>query len=864
MLGVAWGTIRSRPGLFAGSFVALALGVTMIAATGLVIASRYATAAVSRFGSGTVVVTASPVVRIPEPGTRPGGAARFYTLVLPVPPALSLAEAGRLGHLDGVARAVADRSFSVQVLAPAGAGMVTVADAQPQGHGWPSASFGPYRLAAGTPPRTAAQVVIDGRLAAAAHLRTGGTVRLLTPAGPVTAQVSGVTAMAGTTEAPVFFTAARAAQLSGTPGQVSAAVLAPARGTSPVALAAAVRRDAPGLRVLTGSARQAAEPDPASQAVAQTAGLLGEMAAVSGFVAVFVVASTFGFAVTQRRRELALLRLAGATPAQVRRMVLAEALITGLAAGAAGALAALPAAGGLLAFLRWLGVAPPRFTVRFGPWPLLIAAAIGLVVALAGAWAAARRTRKIRPAEALRQAAAEPRPMTRARWACGLACLAGGTAMLIAVPQAAGDAGLAAAAFAGEVLIIGAALLAPAITPVLAAAVTLPLTRGPLARLAGATAEVARAWLRAQPRRTASAAAPVLLLTGITGSLAALAAATGTATAADLARQVTAGVVIQAAASPPGLTAPVLRQVQSVPGAGPVAAPVPLNVYVPTRARLEDVQASGVGATVTSGTGPLRYPLTAGSLRALHGQAVAVSTQEATTLHWRPGQQVQAWLGDGTPVRLRVAAVFDAGLSGPGLLLPLGLAQTHAPPGAATAAYTGLRPGASPAAVLTGLNDALHGTGVTAAPRDSYLHQANLGRAEGENIGLTATLAMAVLYTAIAIANTLVMAVRERVRDLAQLRLAGATRWQALRTTAWEASAIAALGVLLGLAVTAITIFAVPEALRHIGSAATVAVPWNPLLAIVGACLILVLAPSIAAGYVAVRPRPLEGMGIPE
>ena len=362
------------------------------------------------------------------------------------------------------------------------------------------------------------------------------------------------------------------------PACSSAAVLVPGPGTSPAAPAAIVARDAPGLRVLTGSARQQAEPDPAGQAVAQTAGLLGDMAAVSAFVAVFVVASTFGFAVTQRRRELALLRLAGATPAQVRRMLLAEALITGLAAGAAGAAAALPAAGGLLAFLRWLGVAPPRFTVRPGPWPLLIAAAIGLVVALAGAWAAARRTRKIRPAEALRQAAAERRPMTRARWITGLACLAGGTAMLIAVPQVAGDAGLAAAAFAGEVLITAAALLAPAITPVLAAAVTLPLTRGPLARLTGATAEVARAWLRAQPRRTASAAAPLLLLTGIAGSLSALAAATGTATAADLARQVTVGLVIQAAASPPGLTAPVLRQAQAVPGVGSVAAPVSLDV----------------------------------------------------------------------------------------------------------------------------------------------------------------------------------------------------------------------------------------------------------------------------------------------
>src|SRR5260370_5537819 len=93
------------------------------------------------------------------------------------------------------------------------------------------------------------------------------------------------------------------------------------------------------------------------------------MAAVSAFVAVFVVASTFGFAVTQRRRELALLRLAGATPAQVRRMLLAEALITGLAAGAAGAAAAPPAPGGPPALPPRPRVGPPPVPRRPRPLP---------------------------------------------------------------------------------------------------------------------------------------------------------------------------------------------------------------------------------------------------------------------------------------------------------------------------------------------------------------------------------------------------------------------------------------------------------------------------------------------------------------
>lgn len=55
---------------------------------------------------------------------------------------------------------------------------------------------------------------------------------------------------------------------------------------------------------------------------------------MSSFVSVFVVASTFSYAVAQRRRELGLLRLAGSTPGQLRRLVMVEAAAVGLAGAA--------------------------------------------------------------------------------------------------------------------------------------------------------------------------------------------------------------------------------------------------------------------------------------------------------------------------------------------------------------------------------------------------------------------------------------------------------------------------------------------------------------------------------------------------
>src|SRR5690349_20481582 len=60
--------------------------------------------------------------------------------------------------------------------------------------------------------------------------------------------------------------------------------------------------------------------------------MLGIMSAVSIFMALFDVGSTFGFVVATRRRELGLLRLVGATGRQVRRLVLGKSLVVSLAA----------------------------------------------------------------------------------------------------------------------------------------------------------------------------------------------------------------------------------------------------------------------------------------------------------------------------------------------------------------------------------------------------------------------------------------------------------------------------------------------------------------------------------------------------
>jgi putative ABC transport system permease protein len=74
-------------------------------------------------------------------------------------------------------------------------------------------------------------------------------------------------------------------------------------------------------------------------------GLLVLSALVSGFVSVFVVSGMLSLHVLRQRRTWGLLRSIGMTPGQVRRLVMAEALVVALLASAAGCALAVPYAG---------------------------------------------------------------------------------------------------------------------------------------------------------------------------------------------------------------------------------------------------------------------------------------------------------------------------------------------------------------------------------------------------------------------------------------------------------------------------------------------------------------------------------------
>jgi len=826
MIALAWHTARARSASLAGSFIATALGVALLTVMTLILASTIGAPSHPRwFTKPDVVVAGDNSVSVT---TGSGDNRETSAVTTSEARAVPAALAERLGGLG--ATMVADYAGYAAAAGVPGDTM----------HPWSAAALHDYTWLSGGPPRRAGQLV----LTAPARFRPGNEVVVQTAAGPRRFTVSGV--IRTTAPAAMYATNAVAAGLAR--GRIDALALTARPGESPAALATQVRAAAEGqpVRVLTGDQRRAAEPNPDADLFAVAVSLLGVTSGLAGFVAIFVVAGTFAYAVAARRRELGLLRTVGATPRQARRLVLGEALAAGVAAALAGSALGVVIAGPFAHWLARAGFAPHDFTAHFILWPVAAASGAGLLIALAGAFVAARRAGRVRPAEALREAAVDHGTMPLTRWLVGLAAL-GGSVPLFGVLAGAHSVDQAALIMPiTMLLVVGFAMLAPVLIPPLAWLFT-----APLAAATAATGMLARRNTMTAVRRTAATAAPVLVTVGIAGSLMA-GTATLIATQQAAARtRISAPVMITPGRGAAGLADATVAAVRAVPG---VTAAVPVTntpVYVRSAGDPDEWTGQYVGPGLA---GVTHLPVVAGRLADLTGTGT-VAVPAGT---WRLGQTASLWLGDSAPVHLRVVAVLaDQIDTEQTVLLPWALRDAHTATPLASAVYLRVAPWAELAAAAR----AAAAGGGTLSGTAGYLSASDAQNNRDNNLALFAVLGLALVYTGIAIANTLVMATASRNRELATLRLSGAAPGQVLRMIGVEALLVSGIGTLFAAGVTAVTVIGLRHGLAPLAPSVRVVVPWLPLGGIALACLLIALLASLIPASLALRRAPLELAG---
>ncbi|WP_432104606.1 ABC transporter permease [Streptomyces sp. bgisy091] len=822
MLISAMRSARTRWATFVGSFVALALGVGLISMTGLALAATFDAPEPTpeRFAAAPVVVAPSDVLRVTTPA---GERTARLADPRPVPPAL-------VTELSALGRTAVDRTFPV-----------VLRGKEATGHAWAVASAAPYRLVSGHAPGAAGEIVVsEGK-----GLRTGDRVRITTPGtagGPGTRTVVGTVADAGF-ETPVFFDDAEAARIR--PEIDAVAVHADADAVR------RVTREFPGTDVLTGAGRQRAdaEPDRDGEALTAVNALLGTAAGITGFVSVFVVASTFSFAVAQRRREFGLLRTAGATPGQVRRAVVAEALVIGVLASAAGCLLGSTAAPLLAGRLVEEGLAPAWFTIGDATWPLHTAFWTGLAVALAGVAVSARRAGRTRPVEALRDAAVDARGLPTSRLLAGIAVLLTGLGLL----------GWSLLSDPGDVLKRKTYILQP-MWIIVGCALLAPLLTGPLSRLLawlpallpGATAMLARQNVSTGTRRTAAVAAPVLITVALAGSLLGTTATINEGKAAEAAALVSR-VDHMAGGDGHPLDPRFVRSVRDIPGAVTSASRSTGVTVLEEGTALISSEAWAVDPAALAATA--RLPLVAGRVADLDDRSIIVNEEwETRTV----GKRVSVRLGDGRRVSLRVAAVMRTGTGSNGVYLT----PANAAGAPVDRVDIRIREGADATVVRALLERAGRATGTPVTTSAEWVAAHHPRTGGHTRAGMLLILGIALLYTGIALANTQLMSVSDRVRELAVLRLAGATPSQVLRLMAAEALLVTAVGAILGGAVAGLNLLGVRSALLLLAVHSPVAVPWTQLGAVVAACAaIATLCAVIPALPALLRTGPAVGVG---
>jgi putative ABC transport system permease protein len=556
--------------------------------------------------------------------------------------------------------------------------------------------------------------------------------------------------------------------------------------------------------------------------------LLSMILGLATFVAVFIVASTFAFTVAQRRRDLALFRLTGASRRQVRVLLTGEALLLGAVGTAVGVVLGLPVMRLEASMLVHMDFVPPGFTVPWRDWIIAVSAGTGLGVAVLGVLGASRRASRVRPLEALREIGSAARVMTWPRWVTGTVFLAGAVAMLTLTLSVDGEAAIPLALNACIVLVVAFSAFAPLAVPLVGRVVG-----GVVRVLGGPVGLLAHANLRDGVRRSAATAAPIMVLVGLVAGLGGTLDTITAGSRDEMKRDVAADLVVTADPSR-------AAALSAVDGVRTVSeqAPVSFKLISDDNEQVDGIAVDPATYARTHRAGPV-----AGDLGQLRGRSIAVSRSYG--LPERVGASVHTRVG-GEEMDLRVVALLPATLSGPEFLLPLGLVPPNGPAQYLVQVDSGVAAGT----VVDRIRTAKLGEASTVA--EWIRGEVEEQQRTSLNI-MVALLGMAMVYTVIAMVNAVVIAAADRGPEFAAFRLTGMSRGQVVRAALWESLAVVAVGVLLGGLAATGTLVGLTVAISSMIGLTVVTVPWQLFGALALGSAAVVGATSVLTTLAATR-----------
>jgi putative ABC transport system permease protein len=705
----------------------------------------------------------------------------------------------------------------------------------------PDQRFSSLHLIGGAPPTTPDDVVMDAGTAQKYDFSVGQQVRILT-AGPTQmftitgiAEFGTANNLAGATLA--AFTLPTAQAIAQETGKLDDINVVTAPGADKPAVQQAIAKVLPsGVEVVTGQTVVNESTNSVNQALSFFNTALLVFAFISLFVGGFTIFNTFSIIVGQRTRELALLRIVGASRRQVFRSVLGEAALTGLVSSVIGLGLGVLAALGLQALLRGFGITLPPGSLVFEARTAVVGLAVGVGVTVVAAIGPARNAVRIPPVAALDDRQSAPGVTMRRRFIGG-AILAVVGVILLALGLA--KPAIALVGIGAVAIFLGTATLAPAIARPLSSVIGRPL-----ARVLGEPGKLGRENSMRSPRRTAQTASALMVGLALVAAISVFGASVSRSTTASVDQAVSADLIV----SPTGsgeLSNSAASLASAVPGVTATS-----TVYAgqfelgSTLSKLVAVSTNNLAATVI-----LR--MTSGTPAALARGELLIDSTTAQNKHLAVGDTVPARFALTGPATLRIGGIFQANaLIGSYL--------------ASSAFFLSHYPAQPPTALLLSTNgsttvDNAVTSAVAPFPNVQVQTRAQYEQTQvsaiNQILGLVyALLALAVLIALIGIVNTLMLSVFERTREIGLLRAVGMRRRQVRIMIRSEAVILAIFGAIIGIVIGTGMGLALVASLKQQGVTDT-AVPVSNL---VGFLVLAAVLGLVAAGWPARRAAKLD------
>jgi putative ABC transport system permease protein len=746
--------------------------------------------------------------------------------------------------------AAADGSVSgfAQVVDPKTGEVIQGGGAPTIGTSWDEHTT-PFEVREGEPPDKPDEVALDATTAAEAGLKVGDEVQIVTPKGSDGFRVSGIVGLGqadtigGATV--TSFDLETAQRLFDREGLFDQIFIVGTEGASAASVAGQVQEVLPkGVEAITATDAADEQADQIRQGLQFLETALLVFAFVALFVGAFVIFNTFNIVVTQRTRELGLLRALGASRRQVFGAVLLESAVVGLIGSALGLLVGIGLALVLKAVLALIGFELPPTGMKIETSTIVVSLILGTVVTVVASTFPARRASRVAPIEALREGTVAPTASLRRRAIVGGLLTAAGIAALAFglfgdVPNAAAVVGVGA-----MFTFIGVAVLSPFVARPLAAVIGAPARA-----LAGMTGRLGRENAMRNPRRTASTSAALMIGLGLVVFVSVFMASLKTSAAAILDEVLRADFILNSTQFQP-FSPQVARALDERPGFDAVAE------FRQGQARVDGATVLVAGMDEATIPQVTDLPMQAGSIGSLSKPGTIFVYRGVTKLKGlHVGDEIDVTFARSGTHTLTIGGIYtDNRLLGD-YTISLDEYERSFGEQLDLIVFLTRAEGVSAAEARSAL-DAV----VKDFPNVEVSDQTEFKQQQSDAIDqvfgiVLVLLVLSVIISAFGIANTLGLSIYERVRELGLLRAIGMKRAQIGWMVVIEAVIVSLLGATLGIAIGIVFGWAMQQALSDLGvSHLTIPIGMLAGFAVVAALLGLLasIAPAIRASRIEV------------